>query len=258
MDEFGNILFGDKFGDFFRLKNREDEVQPSMPGDASSEDADVVSNEVELVYGHIGAVTACLYSDKRHLFLSADRDEKIRVAKYPRADIIESFLMYHKRYVSHLVLANPEHTALVSGGADGRLVRWDLADPDTPKMVESYTVSGAFHTVTVGKDGDIYFVTTDNATEVGKINSDRCIEKIKMPFEIQSLAYIEDRDVIVAVDSNSHLHFFGSIADDSVKLPTDIPGIPVSLLKLVHHENLKDGLDERESKRNKVDADLEY
>ena len=256
VDDSGVVLFGDKFGDFYRMRQgSEAEAPPEHMKEMNDEDDEdndeETSKAIELMFGHISAISMSLYSSKRKLLVSADRDEKIRIARYPRADIIESFLLKHRRYVSHLVWGNDDHTILVSGGADGQIIEWDISDCGHPKIVRVHHVGEdetGFHTVACDS-GKIYFVTVDDAKNLCVIDGDE-VRKWTMPFEIQSVKSVEGR--LIAIDSNSHMHVVNSTTgevEETVKLSKDVPGLPISYLKLVHHENLNG--EERDSKRKK-------
>eukprot|EP01137_Pigoraptor_chileana_P024138 Opistho-2@91588 len=74
------------------------------------------------------------------IILTADRDEKIRISRYPRAHNIEGYCLGHTEFVSRICLAPAAFSgALVSCGGDGSVRLWDyravvqrgalLADP---------------------------------------------------------------------------------------------------------------------------------
>jgi len=262
IDENDLVVFGDKFGDFYRMNESttvaaisDFSATDAKDQENEEDDDEFTSNEIHLIYGHIAAVTTSLYSKKRKLFLSADRDEKIRIAKYPRADVIVSFLMHHKRYVSHMVWGNSDETILVSAGADGKILVWDLSNPENPRLVRKTIINtaGGFHTVMANTtNGDVYYVSTEKPQEVSLVpGTGEEMKNFKFDFEIQSLIFESNR--LVAIDSNSHLHYLGDDGRvlDSVRLANNVPGVPISYLKMVHHENLKDGKDERETKRKR-------
>ena len=77
-----------------------------------------VSRQVEVETGEI---------QKRTWILSADKDEHIRVSRYPKSYVIEGFCLGHTSYVAKL-LAPPwdmEQKTLISGGGDDYLLCWD-------------------------------------------------------------------------------------------------------------------------------------
>ena len=256
IDESGIVVFGDKFGDFYRLQKGANSDNPIADDTDSvdSEDETTNNKQLELLFGHISAISTSLYSPKRKLLISADRDEKIRIARYPRADIIESFLLKHRRYVSHLTWGNEAETVLVSAGADGQIIEWDVSNPGLATVIEAHGVDVVgFHSITSDCAGRIFFVAVDDAKKIRVISSES-IEWI-FPFEIQAIKSYQfgGKIVLIAIDANSHMHVIDStsgIVLESVTLPSDVPGVPISYLKLVHHENLQG--DERDSKRNKT------
>ena len=259
IDETRTVVFGDKFGDFYRM-NRDamgvagQEIAEVVEQEEENDDDDEETTKgIELMFGHISAISTSLYSSKRNLLISADRDEKIRIGRYPRADIIESFLLKHRRYVSHLVWGNAEHTLLISAGADGQIIEWDISDCCSPNVNRVHQVGldeTGFHTVTCDSSR-IYFVPVDDAKKLCVVEkNDGEIRKWTMPFEIQAIKNVGVS--LIAIDTHSHMHVIdtetGSVKE-SIRLPRDVAGVPISYLKLVHHENLNG--EERESKRKK-------
>jgi WD40 repeat protein len=240
-DSEGHIGFGDKFGEFYRFKNG---VPQNAMEDSDSESESSADRLTEQLFGHLSAATVGVIS--RNIIITADRDEKIRIARYPRADIIESFLFGHRRYVSQLVWANDEHTQLVSAAADGVVMMWDLTSVSVPKKIWSVSLTETartecpINTVAVGgSERRVFVVRSEQPRTVLQISSGELIGKIEVGFEIQSL-WVSPEGIWFAVDSNSHLRCVtgGAVG---VALPKDIPGVPISYLKAVHHENIAEG-----------------
>lgn len=61
----------------------------------------------------------------RTWILSADKDEHIRVSRYPHSYVIEGFCLGHNSYVSKLLVPSFDQQTLISGGGDDYLLRWD-------------------------------------------------------------------------------------------------------------------------------------
>ncbi|XJO75738.1 hypothetical protein BDV3_006368 [Batrachochytrium dendrobatidis] len=98
------VFLGDKFGDVYR-NAVEDPKKPA-----------------ELILGHVSMLTDMSWSQDGKYIITADRDEKIRVSKYPHAFDIERFCLGHEQFISRiLVLSN----VVVSGGGDPFLIVWD-------------------------------------------------------------------------------------------------------------------------------------
>ncbi|KAF8456240.1 hypothetical protein BGX38DRAFT_1163465 [Terfezia claveryi] len=61
----------------------------------------------------------------RTWILSADKDEHIRVSRYPHSYVIEGFCLGHDSYVAKLLVPSFDQQTLISGGGDDYLLRWD-------------------------------------------------------------------------------------------------------------------------------------
>jgi tRNA (guanine-N(7)-)-methyltransferase subunit TRM82 len=60
------------------------------------------------------------------LLLTSDRDEKIRISRFPETHVIEGFLLGHTAYVTgFVVLPSPSSALIVSCGGDMTLRLWD-------------------------------------------------------------------------------------------------------------------------------------
>ena len=104
-----NLFVADKFGDVYR-----------MAVDHSKKLA------VELLVGHVSLITDIAlvkHSAGAMFLLSSDRDEKIRVTKYPECYDIQGFCLGHEQFVSRIQLL--PNDILLSGGGDGYLLAWD-------------------------------------------------------------------------------------------------------------------------------------
>ncbi|KAJ3408068.1 WD repeat-containing protein 4 [Chytridiales sp. JEL 0842] len=102
------ILVGDKFGDVF-----------SIPID------DYESNG-KLLLGHVSIITDLTLSRDGKYIITADRDEKIRVSKYPLTYDIQSFCLGHKEFVTCICKLPNSDNLLVSGGGDSSILVWDF------------------------------------------------------------------------------------------------------------------------------------
>lgn len=61
----------------------------------------------------------------RTWILTADKDEHIRVSRYPKAYVIEGFCLGHTLYVTSLMVLSGDKNTLISGGGDDYLLRWN-------------------------------------------------------------------------------------------------------------------------------------
>ena len=70
-------------------------------------------------------VAQVLTRDKKYL-ISSDRDEKIRVSRYPHSFVIESYLLGHTDYIAGFQVIEQASPLLVSGSGDGTLRLWNM------------------------------------------------------------------------------------------------------------------------------------
>lgn len=115
------ILAADKFGQCVFLPMALFNVSAGASGRSVSDLED------RLVCGHYASITA-LRLLPGGLLVTADRDEKLRVARYPQAHSIVAYCLGHGAFVTSLVDLGPGSEGahwLLSAGADGRLCLWD-------------------------------------------------------------------------------------------------------------------------------------
>ncbi|QNP98792.1 YALIA101S05e05248g1_1 [Yarrowia lipolytica] len=110
-----NIVLGDKFGDVYG---------------ESVEDLLKVEGELkdEPVLGHVSMLTALElgYDSKdRPYVISADRDEHIRISRFPASHVIEQFCFGHQQFVSSLLINDLDASILFSAGGDDEIFVWD-------------------------------------------------------------------------------------------------------------------------------------
>ncbi|KAJ3129060.1 hypothetical protein HK098_002652 [Nowakowskiella sp. JEL0407] len=100
VDFIGNkVLLADKFGDVYSYDS------PSL-------------ENPKLLLGHVSIITdICVLNGGTHI-VTADRDEKIRVSRYPYAFEIEGFCFGHTSFITSLVTSKSNPNLLVSGGGD--------------------------------------------------------------------------------------------------------------------------------------------
>lgn len=105
------MLVADTTGDVFKLPLDGDR-------DLKSEEA----QENHLLLGHFSLLTDL--SVRGQYLATCDRDNRVRVSRFPDAFIIEAFFLRHKDFVSCVEWVTD--TRLLSAGADGRLMLWDI------------------------------------------------------------------------------------------------------------------------------------
>ncbi|EPX73583.1 tRNA (guanine-N7-)-methyltransferase subunit Trm82 [Schizosaccharomyces octosporus yFS286] len=134
----GDLIFGDKFGDVYRIN---EEWFKSMSSENQEEKKDL---KLEPVMGHVSILTQlCLTKDPhkadQEIIVTSDRDEHIRISRYPSAYIIDGFCMGHEDFVSRISLY--DSSTLISGGGDNHVFLWDLK---SCQCLDAFDVRSAF------------------------------------------------------------------------------------------------------------------
>ncbi|XP_044758699.1 tRNA (guanine-N(7)-)-methyltransferase non-catalytic subunit wuho [Coccinella septempunctata] len=102
-----SLIVADKTGDVFLYDLKEDAMTPV------------------LMLGHLSVVLDVALTDCEKYVITCDRDEKIRVSKFPNSYNIQSFCLGHEKFVlSVKVLQNK----LISASGDGMVRFWNYLD----------------------------------------------------------------------------------------------------------------------------------
>ncbi|KNZ52986.1 uncharacterized protein VP01_337g13 [Puccinia sorghi] len=149
-----NIVIADKFGDVYDLpfdapsqtvfQSDPDQEAPKAPTNAPTQGKDgkatvegdeskTVLKALAPIAGHVSVLTSLtiIPSGSSGLLVTADRDEHIRISRYPQGWSIVSYLLGHRKFVGALLwLPSPTdphsgHGRLLSGGGDDSLFVWD-------------------------------------------------------------------------------------------------------------------------------------
>lgn len=131
-----DLVVGDKFGDVYSV--------PLLATDAlvlsSSEAAkDAQSTSIQPILGHVSMLVDIQIAaiDGKQYVITADRDEHIRVSKFPQAYIIDRWLFGHTEFVSELTLVSWKPELLLSGGGDDFLAVWNWT---TGAMLQKFEI----------------------------------------------------------------------------------------------------------------------
>lgn len=101
-DDF--LVAGDKFGDVWKI--------------------DFAKNSTALLLGHVSMITEMVLF--KNYIVTADRDEKIRISRFPSAFIIEKYLLGHASFVT--CMCHYEKEYLISSDSNGLVCLWNMKD----------------------------------------------------------------------------------------------------------------------------------
>ncbi|CAH1786002.1 unnamed protein product, partial [Owenia fusiformis] len=100
-----NVIIGDKSGDVFTFSTKNCE----QPG--------------QLILGHLSLLLDTIVTKNDEFIITSDKDEKIRVSRYPNGYTIESYCLGHTQYVTALCYVE-DVDLLISGAGDSTIRGW--------------------------------------------------------------------------------------------------------------------------------------
>ncbi|KAJ2793403.1 hypothetical protein H4R20_006549 [Coemansia guatemalensis] len=110
------LLIADKSGDVYRV--------PTTAEDSSSTQTE---EKPEPLLGHVSILCDIKFSfGKRPYVLTCDRDEKLRISKYPNSYNIEAFGLGHKEFVTSVATMQAEPSIAATGSGDGTVRLWEI------------------------------------------------------------------------------------------------------------------------------------
>ncbi|CAZ83042.1 unnamed protein product [Tuber melanosporum] len=225
-DSDNTILVADKFGDVYSLPLLPPEPAPAVPPATTPKDSGSKRQRTEITHdlpfahklllGHVSMLTDLLSitittqeGRKRKYIITADRDEHIRVSRYPQSWVIEGFCLGHTAFVSRLLVPGWAPQEVLSGGGDGWLGRWRWADGKCLQKIEvARALEGIVgRRVVGGKEGDGSGCggNRDGAEGLGGGNKDK--EEVVKPAVVGIWEVPERRIVIVAFERYTTIFF---------------------------------------------------
>ncbi|KAH9451564.1 hypothetical protein Pst134EA_025511 [Puccinia striiformis f. sp. tritici] len=168
-----NIVIADKFGDVYDLPfdapsqtifqaDPDQEAEERKPSVTGTEEG-AMKKTLPPIAGHVSVLTALAFipTDTSALLVTADRDEHIRISRYPQAWSIVGYLLGHRKFVAALLwLPHPDpahHGRLLSAGGDDALFVWDYL---RGKVLHTVDVSGLAKGMKVWPAKQLWFSKT--------------------------------------------------------------------------------------------------
>ncbi|KAH9820814.1 WD40-repeat-containing domain protein [Melampsora americana] len=166
-----NIVIGDKSGDIYNLpmegsenlvfaSDPDEEVKEITPEKTPKDQPTKPTITLAPIGGHVSILTSLTFIPIQPipLLVSADRDEHIRLSRYPHAWSIESFLLGHQRFVGALLWV-PDNSGktgvLLSGGGDDDIYVWDVKEA---KLKQKISVKGLSAGLKVQPEKEAWFI----------------------------------------------------------------------------------------------------
>ena len=245
-DSDETILVADKFGDVYSLplltlpETTTPSATPAMPPAATPKDSESKRHRTEITHdlpfahklllGHVSMLTDLLSvttttqeGQKRKYIITADRDEHIRISRYPQSWVIEGFCLGHTAFVSRLLVLGWAPQEVLSGGGDSWLGRWRWADG---KCLQRIEIAGVLEgivgrRVVGGKEGD----GSSREGGEGREGGDKDKEEVVKLAVVGIWEVLERRIIIVAFERYTSFSL--------------LPSLPLKGWALVPHPNFK-------------------
>lgn len=132
--------------------------------------------------------------------LTSDRDEHIRVTRYPQSYVIEGFCLGHTQFVKTLHAPSWDLTSLISGGGDEYLLVWNWRERRALQKVDLVAPVQAV----LGADAKIFVPKTADKGEAEAEDADASFK-----FAVSGLWEVpEIRGILVGIESVPALFLF--------------------------------------------------
>jgi tRNA (guanine-N(7)-)-methyltransferase subunit TRM82 len=138
-----NVLVSDKVGDcyLYPLEARAVSAEKLKKLDVQADPT--LNPEADYLLGHVSVLTSHILpepeQDGRRYLITADRDEHIRITRYPDTFVIERYMFGTEGFISSMHIPEGHPELLISGGGEGvlRIWNWKLG-----KQVGSIDIQG--------------------------------------------------------------------------------------------------------------------
>ncbi|KAJ2082321.1 hypothetical protein H4R24_001697 [Coemansia sp. RSA 988] len=139
------LLTADKSGDVYKI--------PTTAEDSSSTQT---KEKPEPLLGHVSILCDIKFSyGTRPYVLTCDRDEKLRISRYPNTYNIEAFGLGHKEFVTSIATMQVEPSIAVTGSGDGTVRMWEITSGRLLQTVQLQDVLAKYYSdgrAVCGKD----------------------------------------------------------------------------------------------------------
>ncbi|EXX64884.1 Trm82p [Rhizophagus irregularis DAOM 197198w] len=142
------IVIADKFGDVY-----------SHPLDPPEDK----QNASTLLLGHVSMVTDMVITPNNKYVITCDRDEHIRVSRFPKGYNIESYCLGHKQFVSKIHILPWANDLLISAGGDDFIALWDYVPG---KLLQTLNIKEIIETKETYNDEEETYVDSEDSNSI--------------------------------------------------------------------------------------------
>ena len=122
----GDVIVTDKVGDVYLYPLEPRSISEAHRPSTGILTADPSRNiDADLLLGHVSLISTHLLTPEGKWIITADRDEHIRISRFPQSYIIERYLFGSENFVSALQIPSTKPEWLISGGGETSLRVWD-------------------------------------------------------------------------------------------------------------------------------------
>ena len=236
------VLVADKNGDVYRVST----------GARVSDEEDTCP---VLVLGHLSQLLDIIVSHDGDRLLTADRDEKIRVSRFPNCYNIDNYCLGHTEFVTTLALTRGSRVNVISGSGDGTIRLWDYTTGeevfccDTTKNIHDEDRDAADVTESKNEeDMDTEDGGEDNLVKRVSPPSQPAIVKLRKVFILNIILLLAFFDIIILknYEENNNISCYRTLLALSseyvvvqIENCTNLVIYKLSESKLVFHSYLK-------------------
>ncbi|KAJ1644349.1 hypothetical protein J3B02_001382 [Coemansia erecta] len=203
------LITGDKFGDCHRIS-----VDNSNDNDNGND-----NDKPEILLGHVSILCSVGFSyGSKPYILTCDRDEKLRVSKYPNAYNIQAFGLGHREFVTSVATAPFASEIAVTGAGDGTVRLWRLETGELLQTVELDSLMRKYYESGKAKCGENTREDRTAATQRYGVLRVRSSESLR-----SFVAVVERIPAVLVLPIGDDLISFGEpVLVDIEAAPTDV------------------------------------
>lgn len=186
--------------------------------------------------GHLSLLLNVLQSSDAKFIISSDRDEKIKVSRYPNTYNIHTYCLGHTEFVNHLEFLPNNNKYLTSTSGDGTVKCWDYL---TGKMI--YSIDTFLDINDENLKGDFAKVMIEEGIEVNSLPIVHyAITKISETYSILAIAVYNFNKILVYCLNNDNENFKHKLLEkiDVEVFPSSLAFYKSSLFLYFDHKSI--------------------